>query len=91
MHHSYDVNDFLYDSDMNADSNQLWFVGNARRTMCEKAVSNAAAGDFLIRKSRGSDMYALLSNVYLCPASHVFEGYASMQCDTVRQAPLQNS
>lgn len=39
-----------------------WFAGAMGRRACEAAVKAAGPGDFLIRKSRGSDMFVLVVN-----------------------------
>ena len=45
-----------------ADETQPWFAGGMRRTQCEQEVVNAEHGDFLVRRSRGSDMFVLTVN-----------------------------
>lgn len=51
------------------DETQPWFAGGMRRTQCENEVANAEHGDFLVRKSRGSDMFVLVVNDNGAPTS----------------------
>ena len=44
------------------DETQPWYAGGMRRTQCEQEVASAEHGDFLVRKSRGSDMFVLTVN-----------------------------
>lgn len=51
------------------DIMQPWFASGLRRTACEAVVRAANHGDFLVRESRGSDMYVLVVNDSGSPTS----------------------
>lgn len=53
----------------NSDESQPWFVAGMRRTKCENFVAAGNHGDFLVRPSRGSDMFVLVVNDEGSPTS----------------------